>query len=545
MFVTKAIATISSSDADADSPNGTFEAILSTPDLDRDQDMLAQDGWKTPLPARIHIDLDHEMSVAGTVGSAEPFFDTDGNLRIKGTYASTPRAQEVRTLVNEGHISTMSVAFMTDRSAKDGQPNREVLNGAFVAVPSNRGALVLSSKAFEAFEAERKAKKDDYSGPWADPGYLDSEGKPAKDGNGEPRYKIGDEETAKAAWSYINMPKNADQYTASQLTKIKDKIKAACTKFGIEIAEDDKKSIEPVENFGYSTPVADLLAAAVATKAGARNSAADGKMVQAIHDAASLLGAQCISEPAPDADDGSSEGANKSVHAFVVGKSLNGSLEDLGCRIQCALDEISGAGDYGGMYAYVLATFMNTDGNGGSVVYRLGGETLCRAFSDDGSCVALDSNIQAVTLVTSVAAIPDTVDGDPTPLPPAAAEAGKSFDAGGELPEATLKTNTVDAPVPVLTSSEIEDFKTKLDLLTKSSGLLPGSPDSPAAEVDSASPDSKAAPKKGPADESADADDDTETAEDEANEKDDTAKQLRLLRTRLLAADARSAALAS
>lgn len=154
--ISKALATIDPTAGDDSSPNGSFEAILSAPTLDRDGDTLKQAGWKA-LPERIHIDLDHEMSVAGTVGSAQPFFDGAGNLRIKGTYASTPRAQEVRTLVGEGHISTMSVAFMTDRSIKDGSPNRELLNGAFVAVPANREAIVVSSKAFQAIQDELKA----------------------------------------------------------------------------------------------------------------------------------------------------------------------------------------------------------------------------------------------------------------------------------------------------------------------------------------------------------------------------------------------------
>lgn len=469
MFVTKAIATISSTDTDGDSPNGNFEAILSTPDLDRDQDVLAQDDWKTPLPARIHIDLDHEMSVAGTVGSAEPFFDSDGNMRIKGTYASTPRAQEVRTLVNEGHISTMSVAFMTDMGAKDGSPSRELLNGAFVAVPSNRGALVLSSKAFEAFEAERKSQKDD----------------------------------------------------------------------GVDTSEDDDQNSEKsLEGLQTGLPTA-------TSKAGARNSAADSKMVQAIHDAASILGAQCASEPSPDVDDGSSEGANKAVKSLmVVGKSMTGSVEDLRDRIQCALNEACGYSDYshGGAWPYVLATYMNPDGLGGSVVYSLGGETLCRAFADDGACVALDSNIQAVTLVTSIAAIPDTVDGDPTPLLPSA-EAAKSLDAGGVVPELVLKNNTTDAPGAVLTSTDIEDFKAKLDALTKTSGPESGPADFTESPADlPEKPDSKAASQDPADDEPADSAGEA-ADDDESDGNADVEKQL--LRARIHAANVRAMNLAS
>lgn len=145
---------------DAEHPNGTFDVILSAQSKDRDGDVLKSDEWKQPLPEHIVFDMDHGMSVATTVGSGKPFIDDEGNLRVKGTYSSIPRAQEVRTLVNEGHIRTTSVAFMTDKSEqKDGKPVRELLNGAFVAIPSNRDAKVLSSKSLDTEEAEELGLK--------------------------------------------------------------------------------------------------------------------------------------------------------------------------------------------------------------------------------------------------------------------------------------------------------------------------------------------------------------------------------------------------
>lgn len=131
---------------------GAFEVVLSAPTLDRDGDTLLPDEWKTPLPKKITFDSDHGMSVATTVGSGVPEIDAEsGNLIVRGTYSSLPRAQEVRTLVNEGHINTTSVAFMTlPKASKDAKPQRELLNGAFVAVPSNREALVLASKGLKA-----------------------------------------------------------------------------------------------------------------------------------------------------------------------------------------------------------------------------------------------------------------------------------------------------------------------------------------------------------------------------------------------------------
>lgn len=135
----------------ADDFPGTFEVILSAPTKDRDGDTLLPDEWKTPLPDHITFDSDHGMTVGTTVGSGVPRIDDkSGNLVVAGTYSSLQRAQDVRTLVNEGHIRTTSVAFMTEKSPqKDGKHTvvRELLNGAFVAVPSNREALVLSSKA--------------------------------------------------------------------------------------------------------------------------------------------------------------------------------------------------------------------------------------------------------------------------------------------------------------------------------------------------------------------------------------------------------------
>lgn len=145
--VTKAVATIEASN---DAGLGGFTAILSTGSLDRDGDRLRPDEWVTPLPDRITLDMDHGMTVADTIGSARPYLDDNGRLMIDATFASTPKAQEVRSLINEGHISTVSVAFMNDKKAlKEGKPHRELLNAGVVAIPSNRDAVILESKSMD------------------------------------------------------------------------------------------------------------------------------------------------------------------------------------------------------------------------------------------------------------------------------------------------------------------------------------------------------------------------------------------------------------
>lgn len=134
-------------------PNGSFEAILSTPTLDRDGEVVDPFAFE-PLPQWINIDVDHAMTVERTVGSGRPFYDQQGVLRFTGTYASTPLAQMVRTLVDEGHIRTMSVAYMNARTslADDGVPhitNAELLNAGIVGIPANRQALITASKALD------------------------------------------------------------------------------------------------------------------------------------------------------------------------------------------------------------------------------------------------------------------------------------------------------------------------------------------------------------------------------------------------------------
>ncbi len=151
-------------DVDGD-PNGSFDVILSAPTLDRDGEVIDAKAFE-PLPDHITFDIDHGMSTATTVGSGVPSYDDEGRLRVRGTYSSIPRAQEVRTLVREGHIRTTSVAFMSaQREQKDGVTHitrAELLNGAFVPIPSNRQAVVLSAKAYgEAVKAgARNSTKD-------------------------------------------------------------------------------------------------------------------------------------------------------------------------------------------------------------------------------------------------------------------------------------------------------------------------------------------------------------------------------------------------
>jgi hypothetical protein len=52
------------------------------------------------------------------------------------------------------------------------------------------------------------------------------------------KYPVDNAEHTRAAWSYINQKDNAAKYEASEVTQIKERIKRAAKKHGVEINED-------------------------------------------------------------------------------------------------------------------------------------------------------------------------------------------------------------------------------------------------------------------------------------------------------------------
>lgn len=75
-------------------------------------------------------------------------------------------------------------------------------------------------------------ERADGNKPYGDVEYADPK-------NG--KYPIDTKAHAKAAWSYINMPKNAEKYPLNgvSLSSVKAKIRAACKKFGIDVSDGD------------------------------------------------------------------------------------------------------------------------------------------------------------------------------------------------------------------------------------------------------------------------------------------------------------------
>jgi hypothetical protein len=137
---TKAVsATITDTSSDATEFPGTFEVELSNETTDRDGDTLKAADWELPLPEQITFVNDHTHKMASVVGSAKPELVGD-KIICKGVWGATPNAQETRVI--SPHVPYVSVAYAEKSNGK-----RELINGAFVVVPSNPTARLLASKS--------------------------------------------------------------------------------------------------------------------------------------------------------------------------------------------------------------------------------------------------------------------------------------------------------------------------------------------------------------------------------------------------------------
>lgn len=108
----------------------------------------------------------------------------------------------------------------------------ESFNGRTVIYESVQEALVTSQiqEAAAPLKSGGAAAPQTKASTYADPGYQPDKAK---------RYALDTKAQAKAAWSYIHQADNAKPYTGPQLKRIKQRIKSALKKFGVEISTDE------------------------------------------------------------------------------------------------------------------------------------------------------------------------------------------------------------------------------------------------------------------------------------------------------------------
>jgi HK97 family phage prohead protease len=101
-----------------------------------------------------HIGYAHKATdVIGTIRSA---VEDEHGLKITAEYASTPAAQDVRTLVREGHVDGLSVAIQPIRMAQtliDTKQANEIMEAKLIeitvtAFPANEETHITNSKSY-------------------------------------------------------------------------------------------------------------------------------------------------------------------------------------------------------------------------------------------------------------------------------------------------------------------------------------------------------------------------------------------------------------
>lgn len=147
--------------------------------------------------------------------------------------------------VDEAELSFTEAAPDNDEPGCDGSCCKECGMNA----TENASAVALAEKGAPALKSGKPAAAPTPgASDYADPGYQDDKAK---------RYPLDTKAHARAAWSYINQPRNAKMYTAAQLKRIKARIVKALTKFGVKVDTKEGWIITPAELVTETGPLAE------------------------------------------------------------------------------------------------------------------------------------------------------------------------------------------------------------------------------------------------------------------------------------------------
>jgi hypothetical protein len=148
-------------------------------------------------------------------------------MSIRGNWMSPPRRVQAfgRLLETADDLQILGLDF-THRPSAGGEIGEATGgDGSFLELIEEDDVTTLN----EAGDAPGNGKKPYGNVTYADPGYQADEKK---------RYPLDTAKHVKAAWAYINVKKNADKYSATQLASIKRRIKSAAKKLGIDVVAE-------------------------------------------------------------------------------------------------------------------------------------------------------------------------------------------------------------------------------------------------------------------------------------------------------------------
>ena len=157
-------------------------------------------------------------------------------VSIRGEWVGEPR----ETLHSDGEEATTADDLMIHGVDFTNSPGVEGAEIQYAVLSESYNPLAIFEsiedvqvvERFSALEQMEEASKKPYGDvAYADPGYQKDKVK---------RYPINGAGHVRSAWSYINQPKNANLYTAAQLSRIKSRIKSAAKKYGVNIISEQE-----------------------------------------------------------------------------------------------------------------------------------------------------------------------------------------------------------------------------------------------------------------------------------------------------------------
>jgi HK97 family phage prohead protease len=106
----------------------------------------------------------------------------------------------------------------------------ELIRGVMLADPDEDLEDLEEDDDAQDLELVGRAYNRDSDEPYGDVDYAD----PGYQDDGKRRYPLDSEEHCRAAWSYINMPRNAAKYSPDELKRVKARIRSALEEYGVE-----------------------------------------------------------------------------------------------------------------------------------------------------------------------------------------------------------------------------------------------------------------------------------------------------------------------
>jgi HK97 family phage prohead protease len=137
--------------------------VASDETLDRYGEVIKAEGWELDnFKKHSPMLVNHDQSVDYLVGKWEDVKVVDNQLLMSPKWADTPKANEVRSLVEDGFLPTVSVGFIVkqrDEENSDVITKAELLEVSWVTIPANPSAMMKMMKKGYEFEMHKKEEK--------------------------------------------------------------------------------------------------------------------------------------------------------------------------------------------------------------------------------------------------------------------------------------------------------------------------------------------------------------------------------------------------